>query len=162
MHEGITKSNHYTRMKAMLIAATLVMSASFATDGMAGTKINTTADDVAINGYDTVAYFVDGKAMKGAPDHQAVWQDVRWYFASDEHRKLFESDPSHYAPQFGGWCAAGIADGQYYAVDAETWTIVDGKLYLNYDRAVQKQWSEQQDKNIARAERNWATGEVVE
>lgn len=148
--------------KTIHITILLVIGCVFATISAADTKINKTGDDVAINGYDTVAYFVDGKATRGSPDHQVVWQDARWYFANDEHRQLFESDPSRYAPQFGGWCAAGIAEGQYYAVDAETWTIVDGKLYLNYDRDVEQKWREERDRNIAQAEQIWAAGTIAE
>jgi len=117
--------------------------------------VNKTADDVAINGYDAVAYFVDGRAVKGTPDHQVFWQDARWYFASDEHSRLFEADPSHYAPQFGGWCAGGMAQGGFYKIDPEAWAVVDGKLYLYHNREVAEKWRRDQDRNIAEAKENW-------
>ena len=110
------------------------MSAVFAGRGAAEPVLNKAANDVAINGYDTVAYFEDGKATRGSPEHEVLWQDARWLFASEKHRQLFEADPTRYAPQFGGLCAASVARGRFVKVDAETWTIVDGKLYLNYDR----------------------------
>ena len=136
--------------------ATLGLLLVFTAPGAAAPAVNKTADDVAINGYDAVAYFVDGKAVEGTPDHQVFWQDARWYFANDEHRKLFETDPSRYAPQFGGWCAGGMAQGGYYTVDPEAWAIVDDRLYLYHNREVAEKWRRDQDKNIADAEANWA------
>ena len=136
--------------------ATLGLLSLLASPCAAAPAVNKTADDVAINGDDAVAYFVDGKAIKGMPDHQVFWQDARWYFASDEHRKLFETDPSRYAPQFGGWCAGGMAQGGYYTVDPEAWAIVDGRLYLYHNREVAEKWRRDQDNNIADAEANWA------
>lgn len=135
-----------------LVLVLLVTNAAAATEP----EVNTTAGDVAINGYDTVAYFTDGKATKGSQEHEAVWQNAHWRFASPEHRRLFEADPSRYAPQFGGWCAAGVAEGEYFQVDAEAWTIVDGKLYLNYSRKVRDKWQENRSELIAKADRVWA------
>src|SRR6476660_5465726 len=65
--------------------------------------------NVAIEGYDTVAYFTDGKAIKGSEKYTYDWLGTSWHFASDEHRKLFADNPISYAPQFGGLCAEGIA-----------------------------------------------------
>jgi hypothetical protein len=120
--------------KLAVILAAIFISAFFARGSVADPVVNKTADDVAINGYDTVAYFEDGKATRGSTEHEALWQDARWLFASDKHRRIFEAEPTKYAPQFGGLCAASVAKGRFVQVDAETWAIVDGKLYLNYDR----------------------------
>lgn len=148
------------RMRWLAIfAAVVAVLASMATfAGAAPRGINATTDNVAIDGYDPVAYFTDGKATKGSADHEVVWQDARWYFASEEHRKLFEAAPSRYAPQFGGWCAAGIAVGHYYAVDPETWTIVDGKLYLIHNREIAEKWQQDRAAKIAKAEQVWSEG----
>lgn len=156
MREQIKPGQRGRFRSVVRVAAMLGPLLTLCGPGLAEQSINATADNVAINGYDTVAYFVDGKATKGASDHEAVWQDVRWYFASDEHRKLFEADPSRYAPQFGGWCAAGVAAGHLYSVDAETWTIVDGKLYLYYNREIADKWRQDRGENIARAEKAWS------
>ena len=80
-----------------------------ASTAVAGERINKDADGVAILGYDTVAYFTDGRPVKGSPDFEYVWQDARWRFASAEHRTLFASDPDRYAPQFGGFCTGAMA-----------------------------------------------------
>ena len=156
MHEIVI---HRQRRALGVVAhavATLGLLSVLASPCAAAPAVNKTADDVAINGDDAVAYFVDGKAIKGMPDHQVFWQDARWYFASDEHRKLFETDPSRYAPQFGGWCAGGMAQGGYYTVDPEAWAIVDGRLFLYHNREVAEKWRRYQDNNIADAEANWA------
>lgn len=141
---------------ALRVATLFVVPLMITTAVASEPAINKSADNVAINGYDTVAYFTDGKAIKGSVQYEVVWQEARWHFASAEHRRLFEADPSRYAPQFGGWCAAGVAVGEYYEVDAETWTIVDGKLYLNYSRDVAAQWQHNRLEEIANAERAWA------
>ena len=86
---------------------------------------------VAIEGYDTVAYFTDGKATKGSEDYSYNWLGASWYFANDEHRKLFAANPVSYAPQFGGLCAEGVAFKEVAVnIEPELWEIIDGKLYL--------------------------------
>jgi len=147
-----------TALRTLAVSLTLLLlTAVFVGGGAANSPMNTTADQVAINGYDTVAYFEDGQATRGRPEHQVLWQDARWYFANDDHRQLFAANPARYAPQFGGLCAASVAKGRFVKVDAETWAIVDGKLYLNYDRDTADTWSREAEANIAAAEQIWAT-----
>lgn len=89
--------------------------------------------NVAIEGYDTVAYFTDGKARSGDPNITVEWEGVVWQFATTEHRAMFEADPAAYAPQFGGLCAEGVAFGEISVnLAPEVFEIVEGKLYLNY------------------------------
>lgn len=89
--------------------------------------------NVAIEGYDTVAYFTDNKGVPGDPGISADWGGATWWFDSVEHRDLFVADPEAYAPQFGGLCAEGVAYGEISAnLSPEVFAIVDGKLYLNY------------------------------
>ena len=109
----------------------------------------------AVEGYDVVAYFTDGKPMEGSKDHKVKWKGVDWYFASDEHKKLFESDPEKYAPQYGGYCAWAVSQGYTASTVPEAWRIVDGKLYLNYSKGVQKTWEENIPGNITQANKNW-------
>lgn len=146
----------YLRRVAYRAAALFVAPLLIAAAVAAEPTMNTTSDNVAINGYDTVAYFTDGEATKGSAEYVAVWQDARWHFASDAHRRLFEADPSRYAPQFGGWCASGVAEGEYYEINPEAWAIVEGKLYLNYSRRVRDKWLETASEKIAKAEHIWS------
>jgi hypothetical protein len=89
--------------------------------------------NVAIEGYDAVAYFTDDKGVPGDPGITTEWGGAIWWFASIEHRNMFVADPEAYAPQFGGLCAEGVAYGEISAnLSPEVFAIVDGKLYLNY------------------------------
>ena len=88
---------------------------------------------LSISGYDPVAYFTDGRPVRGKADFEYVWRKLRWRFASGEHRDLFVKDPQRYAPQYDGYCAMGVAveaAAHKDTVDPEAWAIVDGKLYL--------------------------------
>ena len=91
----------------------------------AETPVNKDEDNIAISGYDSVAYFTKGRAVKGRLDHQFVWNDARWLFASGDHRDLFAASPESYAPQFGGFCAGAMTRGIEVKADPEAWTIVD-------------------------------------
>ncbi|MCT2579686.1 MULTISPECIES: YHS domain-containing (seleno)protein [unclassified Mesorhizobium] len=87
--------------------------------------------NIAILGYDPVAYFTDGRPTKGSPEIAKKWLGATWYFASAKHRDAFASEPVRYAPQYGGFCTLGTAFEQASAnIDPEAWRIVDGKLYL--------------------------------
>ncbi len=96
---------------------------------------------VAINGYDTVAYFTNGKPVKGSDAFTQDWNGAKWKFASKAHLDLFKASPEKYAPQYGGYCAYGVSRGYLVSVEPEQFTVVDGKLYLNYDSSVQKKWT---------------------
>ena len=112
-------------------------------------------DKVAIQGYDTVAYFTDGKAVKGSSDFQSEWLGAKWRFASAAHRDLFTKRPDAYAPRFGGFCAGGIAENILVRPDPEAWVIVDHKLYLNSSKDGLVDWKKDTAGNIARADVHW-------
>jgi enamine deaminase RidA (YjgF/YER057c/UK114 family) len=116
---------------------------------------------LAISGYDTVAYFTDGKPVPGQPGHEYVWHDARWRFSSPAHRDLFVRDPDHYAPQYDGYCAGGMTGADFAGphkdtVDPEVWMIVDGKLYLaHFGGPLLDEWKEKAAENIKLADDNW-------
>lgn len=110
---------------------------------------------LAVDGYDVVAYFTDGKPVEGSKEHTHDWQGATWRFVSGAHREAFVAAPEKYAPQFGGYCAWAVANGYTYDADPEAWSIVDGKLYLNYNKKVQSQWAQDQAGNIAKGNANW-------
>ena len=112
-------------------------------------------DGVAIDGTDAVAYFTEGRPVAGRPEHALVWRGATWRFSSEENRAAFEADPERYAPQYGGWCAWAVAEGYTASTVPEAWEIVDGKLYLNFSRGVQRRWARDIPGNIARADANW-------
>jgi hypothetical protein len=85
---------------------------------------------LAIQGYDPVAYFTDGKPARGTPEFEYQWDEHRYRFASAEHRDLFKADPVHYAPQFGNYCAMALALGKVVVANPENWLVSDNKLYV--------------------------------
>jgi YHS domain-containing protein len=111
----------------------------------------------AIRGYDPVAYFTEGKPVKGLDAHSFEWKGATWKFSTNTNLQAFKSDPEKYAPQFGGYCAYGVADGHKATTSPDAWTIVDGKLYLNYNTEVRTLWKEKQAEYIETAIKNWPT-----
>ncbi|MDE1991078.1 MAG: hypothetical protein KGI75_01180 [Rhizobiaceae bacterium] len=112
---------------------------------------------VAIDGYDPVAYFVDGRAVKGSPEYSYEWLGTPWYFANDQHRELFKENPVKYAPQYGGYCAAEVAGSGSVTVniDPEAFVIIDGKLYFTYDKAHTQDFAAHISEVAPKAEANW-------
>ncbi|BBM89483.1 hypothetical protein COTS27_01183 [Spirochaetota bacterium] len=109
-----------------------------------------------ISGYDTVAYFTQGTPTKGSKEHSYVWKDATWLFSSSEHLELFKADPEKYAPQYGGYCAWAVAaKGKLFNIDPEIWKIVDGKLYLNYNKKVGEKWEADIPGFISQADEKW-------
>lgn len=110
---------------------------------------------VAIEGTDPVAYFTAGKPVEGSRDFTHEWNGAKWRFSSAKNRDLFKANPEKYAPQFGGWCAYAVSQGYTASIEPEAWSIVDGKLYLNYSLSVRKQWQADVPGHIRQGEKNW-------
>jgi YHS domain-containing protein len=110
---------------------------------------------LAIEGYDPVAYFTAGAPTKGDAAFEATHDGATWRFASAENRDAFVKEPTRYAPQYGGYCAWAVSQGYTAAIDPSAWTIVDGKLYLNYNAKIQKRWEGNQASFITKADSNW-------
>lgn len=112
---------------------------------------------IAINGYDTVAYFTEHRPVKGAEEFAYEWLGTPWYFANAKHRDLFISDPEKYAPQYGGYCVGEVAfNGATMNLDPEGWAIIDGKLYLGYTKEFMETDFVPNAKDfLVKAEANW-------
>jgi hypothetical protein len=117
--------------------------------------VNADGAALALKGYDTVAYFVDGKAVQGLPQFEHTWNGARWRFASAGNRDRFAKTPETYAPQFGGYCAWAVSRNYTADTDPEAFDIVNGKLYLNYSKLVQLRWKMSREENIRKGEHNW-------
>jgi len=118
--------------------------------------INTTwLGGVAVKGYDPVAYFVEGKPVKGSGKYEHKWMGAKWHFSSAENRQLFANNPENYAPQYGGYCAYAVSQGVTADIDPTAWKIVDGKLYLNLSHSVARIWLKNIPGYIALADKNW-------
>ncbi|GAA4406443.1 hypothetical protein GCM10023187_25890 [Nibrella viscosa] len=111
----------------------------------------------AIRGYDPVAYFTESKPVPGDANISYNYQGADWYFASETNRDAFKANPEKYAPQYGGYCAFGTSRGYKAPTEADAWTIVDGKLYLNYNTKVRTEWNKDQPGYIKKADTNWLT-----
>lgn len=109
----------------------------------------------AVGGYDAVAYFTQGKPVQGKDQFSTQWKGAKWLFASQENLERFKADPHAYAPQYGGYCAYGVATGYAVKGEPEVWKIVAGKLYLNYDESIQRSWEADIPGYIAKADGNW-------
>jgi len=109
----------------------------------------------AADGYDVVAYFVGGKATKGSSDFIHEWNGAKWRFSSEENRLLFAENPEKYAPQYGGYCAYAVSNGYTASVDPNAFSIVGGKLYLNYSPSVKQTWEKDIPGYISKAEKFW-------
>ncbi|TNE38005.1 MAG: YHS domain-containing protein [Alphaproteobacteria bacterium] len=114
-----------------------------------------TFSNIAVTGYDTVAYFTDGEATKGSKEFQTTYKGADWRFSSQEHLDMFLANPEAYAPQYGGYCAWAMANGDLAKGDGRYWTIHEGKLYLNYNQKIQDQWLEDIEGFIVKADANW-------
>lgn len=110
---------------------------------------------VAINGYDPVAFFTESTIVKGTDSLTLKWKDVTWQFASKNNLEAFSKDPEKFSPQYGGYCAYGTSEGHKAPTQVETWTIVDGKLYFNYNTRVQQLWNKDQQNHIKLADEKW-------
>jgi YHS domain-containing protein len=144
-----------TRAITAAIAMAAISAPAFAVKTTGG-EYNTLFAGLGAKGYDVIAYFTDGKATPGSERFTVEYGGVKWQFASREHRDQFSTDPARYAPQFGGFCSWGVANGKLFDVDpVNGWKIVDGKLYMNFNADINNTFARDPHGFIARAERNW-------
>ena len=113
------------------------------------------ADGKAIKGYDPVAFFTASKPVRGQDSLMLQWNGAVWYFADRKNLESFKAAPEKYAPRYGGYCAYGTAQGHKAPTEVETWSILDGKLYFNYNQKVKEMWSKDRAAMIKKADRNW-------
>jgi len=139
-------------IKSTLVSsALLVSSLSFA----ANIEVNANNNDLAIKGYDTVSYFTEGSPTKGSDKYTAAYNGAIYHFSSADNRDLFKAMPAKYAPQYGGFCAMGVAMNQKFDTDPTAWHIKGDKLYLNLNKDVQKQWLKDVPGFLKTAQVNW-------
>lgn len=111
--------------------------------------------DLAVSGYDVVAYFEEGRPVEGSSDFETTYNGATWRFANEANLEAFVADPEAFAPQYGGYCAWAVSQGYTASGDPAYWKIVDGKLYLNYDAGVQATWETDIPGFIEKADANW-------
>jgi YHS domain-containing protein len=141
-----------------LAAVAVVAFSTEATPVLADDSINTGYfGGVAIMGYDPVAYFTDHRAVKGSEEYSYDWLGTPWHFASRKHMEMFEAEPVAYAPQYGGYCAAEVAGSSTVTVnvDPESFKIIDGKLYLIYDKVHTDEFAAHASEQVPKGDTNW-------
>jgi YHS domain-containing protein len=110
---------------------------------------------IAIKGYDPVAFFKESKPVMGHDPLSYQWKGATWLFSTKENLEAFKAEPVKYAPQYGGYCAYGAAEGHKAPTETNTWTILNDKLYFNYNQEVRGMWMKNQKANIVKANANW-------
>jgi len=134
-------------LSALLFMSVTTVAVSPVNTGWFGTR--------AIKGYDPVAYFTQGKPVKGRNDFQVTWSGATWYFSSATHKKLFQNTPEADTPQYGGYCAWAVSQNSTAGINPAAWSIVDGKLYLNYSKKIQHRWDQDLRGFIRLADQYW-------
>ena len=109
----------------------------------------------ALKGFDPVSYFVGETPKRGSKSLAFEWNGATWLFANEDNRAKFVANPEKYAPQYGGYCAWAVSQGYTASGDPRVWQIVNGKLYVNYNREVGDTWGANPDSFIALADENW-------
>ncbi len=143
--------------RSLLLAAAASVTLAFAPSvAFAGKSEIFTGlvEGVALGGYDAVSYF-SGTPVEGKADFTTKWKDAEWRFATAENRDAFVAAPEKYAPQYGGYCAFAVSKGSTAKADPKAWTIVDGKLYVNYNESIRTTWQGDAAGNISKADANW-------
>jgi len=138
---------------SLALAFTLQAALPAAADGTQPTSM---PEHVAIQGYDVVSYFTDGKAVKGSSEISLPFDESKWQFANTSHKEMFAADPDRYLPQYGGMCAGGMAMGVSVPANPDNWVIVDGKLYMISGGAADlADWKAHAAENIKVADKIW-------
>lgn len=102
-----------------------------------------------------MAFFIDGEPKHGDLNISTTHKGATYFFTTKDHKRKFESDPDAYTPQYGGYCAFGVAAGALFPVDINTWQIRNGKLYLNLNPTILKQFNKKFDSQVVKADKNW-------
>jgi YHS domain-containing protein len=129
---------------------------SFHANGFAKSEIYTSFfSSSAAGGYDTVAYFNENQPVRGLDEYRTTYKGAKWYFSNQKNLEMFKANPEKYAPQYGGYCAWAVAEGDTAKGDPLHWTLHNGKLYLNYDETIKNRWLKNVDDFITKADANW-------
>ncbi len=140
----------------LLVASTSISSVpAFAVVPNSTSAVNTDEQGIALHGYDPVAYFTVGAPTKGNASFTAKYEGASYFFASAENLKKFKANPAAFAPQYGGFCAMGVALEKKLDGDPAVWKIVDGKLYLNVNADVSVAWQRDIPGNLEKANDYW-------
>jgi YHS domain-containing protein len=139
-------------MKALLpYLGPLIAFAAFAS---AGEVVNIDKNGLALQGYDPVAYFTDGKPVKGSPEFTVTYKGATYQFALAEHKQLFEKSPAKYEPQFGGFCGYAASINKLAPIEVEYFQVLDDRLILQHNKKAWDLWHQDVEGNLKKADTN--------
>jgi YHS domain-containing protein len=141
-------------MKKLLLSV-VIAALALPVFAQSKTLLNLDASGIALQGYDPVAFFTDGKPVKGDRKFASKRDGAIFLFASKEHKELFNADPTKYEPVFGGYCAYGVSRDRLVEIDVDAFQIVNGKLLLQYSKGVRDDFNQDTTGNLAKANANW-------
>jgi YHS domain-containing protein len=152
-------SQEFTVRRVSLLFSILIFLAAFPT-AQAQTPsgkilVNVNDKGIALQGYDPVSFFSDGRPAKGNPALTLRHEGATYWFATSENKATFEAAPERYVPAFGGYCAYGASNGYTAPVEIDTWQIVDGRLLLNYNKSIRKKFDADRAAYLQKADANW-------
>lgn len=133
----------------------LLLVVSFVAFGQGKSLQNLDKNGLAIQGYDPVAFFTQNRPVKGLPEFESQYHGARYLFASADDKAAFDANPAKYEPQFGGFCAYGVSKGKTVPVKIEAFQIVNGRLLMQYDLEVKKEFNKDAQGNLQKADQNW-------
>ena len=133
----------------------LMLVSSIPAFGQFKSLLNLDKKGIAIQGYDPVAFFTQNRTVKGLLEFESKYNGARYLFATAEDKATFDANPAKYEPQFGGFCAYGASQGHTAPVKIEAFQIVNGRLLMQYDLGVKKEFNKDQQGNLQKADKNW-------
>ena len=139
-------------MKTFLVIAAI---GAFATMAHAGEVANIDKKGLALQGYDPVGYFTDGKPVKGSPEFATTYKSATYQFASAEHKALFDNSPAKYEPQFGGFCGYAASINKLAPIEVEYFQVLHDRLVLQHNEKAWKLWHQDVEGNLKKADANW-------
>ena len=119
--------------------------------------VNIDKNGLALQGYDPVAYFTDGKPVKGSPEFTATYKGATYQFASTEHKQLFEKSPAKYEPQFGGFCGYAASINKLAPIEVKYFQVLHDRLILQHNKKAWDLWHKDVEGNLKNADANWPT-----
>lgn len=141
-------------MKTFLIASIL---GAIATLAHAGEVVNIDENGLALQGYDPVGYFTDGKPVKGLPEFTTTYKGATYQFASAEHRDMFNATPAKYEPQFGGFCGYAASINKLATIEVDKFQVLHDRLILQHNKIAWDLWQKDVEGNLKKADANWPT-----
>ena len=133
----------------------LMLVSSIPAFGQSKSLLNLDKKGIAIQGYDPVAFFTQNRPVKGLLEFESKYNGARYLFATAEDKATFDANPAKYEPQFGGFCAYGASQGHTAPVKIVAFQIVNGRLLMQYDLGVKKEFNKDQQGNLQKADKNW-------